>query len=129
MKFSITPVEAIKGIDDMGEGMRQMADRVDPVKNAVSPLGIFVLEVDESILEGLPDLRSVKGLIVAAKVDYTPKVDADLAVGDVIRSINRVALNHPEDLRAELARYQPGDPIVLEIERKRVFQFIAFEME
>jgi S1-C subfamily serine protease len=77
----------------------------------------------------LPDLRSKKGLIVAARVDYTPKLDADLEVGDVIRSINQVALNHPEDLRAELARYHPGDAIVLEIEHKKVFQFIAFEME
>jgi serine protease Do len=129
MKLSITPVEAIKGIDSMAEGIGHMADRVDPVKNAVSPLGIFVLELGDNVTEGLPDLRSKKGLVVAAKVDYTPKLDADLEVGDVIRSINRVALNHPEDLRTELARYRPGDPIVLEIEHKKVFQFIAFEME
>jgi hypothetical protein len=38
-------------------------------------------------------------------------------------------LSRPEDLRAELARHRPGDAIVLEIERKRVFQFTAFEME
>jgi S1-C subfamily serine protease len=57
------------------------------------------------------------------------KLDADLEVGDVIRSINRVPLNHPADLRTELARYRLGDAIVLEIERKKVYQFIAFEME
>jgi serine protease Do len=129
VRLSVMPVETAKGIDSMAEGIGRLADRVDPVKNAISPLGIFVLELGEDIAEALPDLRSVKGLVVAAKVDYTPKLDADLEVGDVIRSINRVALNHPEDLRAELARYQPGDPIVLEIEHKRVFQFIAFEME
>ena len=129
MKLSVIPVEAIRGIDSMAEGIGRMADRVDPVKNAVPPLGIFVLELGDNIAEGFPDLRSDKGLVVAAKVDYTPKIDADLEVGDVIRSINRVAVNHPEDLRTELARYRPGQPIVLEIKHKKVFQFIAFEME
>jgi len=129
IRVSIKPVEAIKGIDDMGEGPGRLADRVDPEKSSISQLGIFVLEVDDAIVEGRPDLRSAKGLIVAAKVDYIPKVNADLAVGDVIRSINRVVVNHPSDLRAELARYKPGDPIVLEIEHKKVFQYVAFEME
>jgi serine protease Do len=128
IKLSITTVEGATGVDSMAEKI-DMADMVDPMKNAISPLGIFVLELADDIVVGLPGLRSAKGLIVAARVDYTPKLDADLEVGDVIRSINRVALNHPEDLRAELARYHPGDAIVLEIEHKKVFQFIAFEME
>jgi S1-C subfamily serine protease len=106
-----------------------MADLVEPRNNLIVPLGVFVLAVTDKIAEGLPGLRSTKGLIVAAKDDYTPKLDADLEVGDIIRSINRIALNRPEDLRTELARYQPGDAIVLEVEHKRVFRFTAFEME
>jgi serine protease Do len=136
MKRSIIAVEAskridsmAKGIDSMSEGIDTMADLVDPQNNLVSALGVFVLELTDKTAEGLPDLRSEKGLIVAAKVDYTPELDADLEVGDVIRSINRVPLNHHEDLRTELARYRLGDAIVLEIERKKVYQFIAFEME
>jgi serine protease Do len=136
MKLSISPVEASKridgmaeGIDSMAEEVDSMADLVDPQNNLVSPLGVFVLELNDKPAEGLPDLRSVKGLVVAAKVDYTPQLDAELEVGDVIRSMNGVPLNHPEDLRAELARHHAGDAIVLEIERKRVFQFTAFEME
>jgi serine protease Do len=121
-KLSITAVDDIKGIDNM-------ADLIEPQNSLIVPLGVFVLEVTDKIAEGLPGLRSTKGLIVAAKDDYTPKLDADLEVGDIIRSINRIALNHPEDLRAELARYQPGDAIVLEVEHKRVFRFTAFEME
>lgn len=38
-------------------------------------------------------------------------------------------MNHPNDLRAERARCQPGDANVLEIELEKVLQFIAFEME
>jgi serine protease Do len=121
VKLSITAVEA-KEIDGM-------ADLGDPQNMLISPLGVFVFELSGEIAEWLPALRSAKGLVVAAKVDYTPRLDADLEVGDVIRSINRVELNHTEDLRSELARYHPGDAIVLEIEHKRVFEFTAFEME
>jgi serine protease Do len=118
----------IMAVDDT-KGTESMADLVEPQNNLIVPLGVFVLELNDKIAEGLPGVRSAKGLVVAAKVDYTPKLDADLEIGDVIRSINRVPLNHPEDLRAELARYQSGDAIVLEIEHKKVFQFTAFEME
>jgi serine protease Do len=121
-KLSIMAVEDTKGTDSM-------ADLVEPQNSLIVPLGVFVLELTDKISEGLPGLRSVKGLIVAAKVDYTPKLDADLEVGDIIRAINRIPLNRPEDLRSEIARYQPGDAIVLEVERKRVFQFTALEME
>jgi len=136
MKCSIIAVEASKridgmaeGIDSMAEEVDSMADLVDPQTNLVSALGVFVLEVTDKAAEGLSDLRSAQGLVVAAKVDYAPQLDAELEVGDVIRSMNGVPLSHPKDLRAELARHHPGDAIVLEIERKRVFQFIAFEME
>jgi predicted metalloprotease with PDZ domain len=136
MKRSIIPAEASRrvdgmaeGIDSMAEEVDSMADLVDPQNNLVSPLGVFVLELTDKPAEGLPDLRSTKGLVVAAKVDYAPQLDAELEIGDVIRSMNGVPLNHAADLRAELARHHPGDAIVLEIERKRVFQFTAFEME
>jgi len=119
---------SIMAVDDT-KGTGSMADLVEPQNSLIVPLGVFVLELSDRIAERLPDLRSAKGLVVAAKVDYTPKLDADLEVGDVIRSINRVPLNHPEDLRSELARYRPGAAIVLEIEHKKVFQFTAFEME
>lgn len=121
-KLSIMAVDDTKGTDSM-------ADLVQPQNSLILPLGVFVLELSDKIAEGLPGLRSAKGLVVAARVDDMPKLDVDLEVGDVIRSINRVPLNRPEDLRAELARYQPGAAIVLEIEHKKVFQFTAFEME
>jgi serine protease Do len=129
MKRSIMAVEATNGNDSMAEGTDSMAELVDATNNLVAPLGVFVLALTDKSVEEPPNLRSATGLIVAAKVDYTPQLDADLDVGDVIRSINRVPLKHPDDLRSELARYHPGDAIVLEIERGAVFQFIAFEME
>jgi serine protease Do len=121
-KLSMIAIDDIEGLDNMG-------DLVAPQNNLIVRLGVFVVQLTDKVAEGLPGLRSVKGLVVAAKDDNMPDLDADLQVGDVIRSINRVPLNLPEDLRAELIRYQPGAAIVLEIEHKRVLQFIAFEME
>jgi serine protease Do len=119
---------SVMAVDD-DKATDNIADLVEPQNCLIVSLGVFVLELTDKIAEGLPGLRSAKGLVVAARVDSTPKIDADLDIGDVIRSINRVPLNRPEDLRAELGRYQPGDAIVLEIEHKKVFQFTAFEME
>jgi serine protease Do len=121
-KLSVTPTDDPKSIDTM-------ADLIEPQNNLIVPLGVFVLEMNDKIAEKLPGLRSTTGLIVVAKEDYMPKLDADLEVGDIIGSINRIQLKRPEDLRRELARFHSGDAIVLEVEHKRVFRFAAFEME
>jgi serine protease Do len=121
-KLSVTPTDDPKSIDNM-------ADLIEPQNNLIVPLGVFVLEMNDKIAEKLPGLRSSTGLIVVAKDDYTPKLDAELEVGDIIRSINRTTLNRPEELRNELAHFHTGDAIVLEVEHKRVLRFNAFEME
>jgi hypothetical protein len=51
-------------------------------------------------------------------VGYEPPVDAELNVGDVIRSCN-----------GRIEALKTGDPVVLEVERQGVMQFVAFEME
>ena len=118
----IPAIEASAGVDSL-------ADLIDPQKSLIGPLGIFVLELDKSMAAGLRNLRSSSGVIVAAKVDYAPAIDADLAVGDVIRSVNGVQLNAANDLRAELERFQSGDPVVLEIEREGKYQFVSFDKD
>jgi S1-C subfamily serine protease len=82
-----------------------------------------------SVMNTLANLRSFSGLVVAGTVDYTPAIDADLAVGDVIRSINGVPLTATSQLRSELERLNAGEPVVLEIEREGAYQFVSFEME
>jgi len=77
----------------------------------------------------LATLRSSAGVVVAGKVDYTPPIDADLAVGDVICSLNGVRLTAARHLRSELEHFKTGDAVVLEVERQGRFQFVSFEME
>ena len=110
-------------------GAENLADMVDPEKGLIGPLGIFGLELNDSIADAVPNLRSSAGVIVAGKVDYTPAIDADLVVGDVIRSINGVRLAGTSDLRSELQRFRAGDAVVLEVERQGTYRFVSFEME
>jgi S1-C subfamily serine protease len=110
-------------------GAERLSDLIDFQKGLIGPLGIFVLELDKSNANALSDLRSSSGVIVAGKVDYTPAIDVDLAVGDVIRSVNGIVMTGTHDFRSELERFKTGDPVVLEIERQGTYQFVSFEME
>lgn len=121
-KLYIPAMQAASGVDSL-------ADRIDPRQGLIGPLGIFVIELDKSVTDMRPGLRSSAGLIVVGTVDYTPAIETDLAVGDVIRSINGLRVIGTKDVRSALEHGKPGDPIVLEVERQGAFQFVAFEME
>lgn len=122
LKLQIAAVEAHNGAE-------RLSDLVDPQKDLLNSLGVFALNLDHSVADVLPDLRSSSGVIVAARVDYEPKLDVDLSVGDVIRSINGTPVTSVDMLRTELDRHKPGDSVVLEVERQGVFQFVGFQME
>jgi serine protease Do len=121
-KLYVPAIEAQRGIE-------RLSDLIDPQKNLVAPLGIFVLDLDASLADALPNLRSSSGIVVAAEVDYSPAIDADLVLGDVIRSVNGIKIVSTSDFRSELERFRPGDAVVLEVERKGQYQFVSFEME
>jgi serine protease Do len=110
-------------------GVESLADLIDPRKSLIQPLGIFVLELNKSVLDLLANLRSSSGIVVAGKVDYTAPIDADLAIGDVICSLNGIQLTSTSHFRSELDRFKTGDPVVLEVERQGRFQFVSFDME
>ena len=110
-------------------GVESLSDLIEPQKGLIGPLGIFVVDLNKSIVDALPHLRSSSGVIVAGKVDYTPPIDADLSVGDAIRSINGISLTGTEHFRSELERLKTGDPAVLEIERQGTYQYVTFEKE
>ena len=100
-----------------------------PQNGLIQPLGIFVLDLKKPVLDMLATLRSSAGVVVVGKVDYTPPIDADLAAGDVICSLNGIQLTGTSHLRSELERFKTGDAVVLEVERQGRFQFVSFEME
>jgi serine protease Do len=114
---------------DVPNGVERLSDLIDPQKSLISPLGVFLLDLTPSIAGALPDLRSSAGVVVAARVDYEPLISADLNVGDVIRSINGQPVKTIDELRSRLSQFKPAEPVVMEVERQGVYQFVSFEME
>ncbi len=114
---------------DVPNGIERLSDLIDPQKSLVAPLGVFLLDLTPSVAGSLPDLRSSAGVVVAAIVDYEPIISADLAVGDVIRSLNGQPVKTVEGFRTQLSQFKPAEPVVLEVERQGIYQFVSFETE
>jgi serine protease Do len=122
MKISVTPAEARVGAGSL-------ADLIEPDEDLIVPLGLFVVELNEDARDVIGSVRSQSGLVVAATLENEPPVYADLAAGDIIRSLNETPLKHVSDLRNGLAHLKPGDSAVLEVETDGVLRYVAFDMQ
>ena len=119
---SVTPVNAPPVVENL-------SDLINPKRDLIAPLGIFVIDLKHSSVGALLNLRSDNGVLVAGLLGGEPATAADLGVGDVIRAVNGQRLDDSQQLRQILAGLKPGDAVVLEVERQSVLQYVAFEME
>ena len=87
------------------------------------------MDLKGSEVGSLLNLRSDGGVLVIGLLGGEPAVAADLSAGDAIRAVNGAPLENAQQLRQILAGLKPGDPVVLEVERQSVLQYVAFEME
>ncbi|MBV8438336.1 MAG: trypsin-like peptidase domain-containing protein [Silvibacterium sp.] len=120
--LSVTPMDLPPAVDSL-------SDLIDPKKDLIAPLGIFVFDLDDSLAEALPSIRSKRGVIVAGLLGEEPATLADLQVGDVVRAVNGKSVTNSDEFRKSLAGFNPGDPVVLEVERQSAMMYVAFEME
>lgn len=122
MMLNITP-------QPLNTGIESLEDLVRPEESLVGPLGIFVVPLSAEVRQLMGGVRSEGGVVVAGILDNEPQVYADLAEGDIIRSINQKAVSQAGDLRSTISGLKPGDPAVLEVERNGALRWVAFEME
>jgi len=97
------------------------ADSLAAIKiddNLVSKLGIV----------GSPSGSSSSGVEVVARLRGAD-TQAELVVGDVIRSINSVPVTSVAQLRGILEGFKQGDAVALRVERKGKPMYVAFEMD
>jgi serine protease Do len=122
LTVDVTPVNAPPMIDNL-------SDLINPTKDLIAQLGIFVTDLKHGEVGAMLNLRSDSGVLVIGVLGGEPATAADLSTGDVIRAVNGVPLENSEQLRQILARLKPGDAVALEVERQSVLQYVAFEME
>jgi serine protease Do len=103
-----------------------LLDPQDTQKNLVRPLGILAVTVTPELIDRLGSLRIGSGAAVLARTADMPTLD--LAAGDVVHAVNGAPVLSVEALREALAGMKRGDSVVLQIERRGGFEFVAFEM-
>jgi serine protease Do len=120
------PVAMAERQDPHGE----LAAATDARQNMVPRLGILGIGLDRRLAQSLPVIRVSSGVVVASRV--TGALDAQeggLEVGDVIYSVNRNPVAGLAELRSALDGFKPGDPVVLQIERRGQLMYLAFTIE
>ena len=102
---------------------------VTPDENLVRRLGILAVDLDQSTAKLLPFLRGESGVVVAARSPEATTGRVELAPGDVIHALNGRPITGLAQLRSAIDGFLPGDPVVLQIERRGQFMYLAFEIE
>ncbi len=107
----------------------RFAGMVHPDRNLVPQLGILGIDLDRQMVPFFSGLRRPFGVIVAARaVETTPLDGEGLNPGDVIYSVNRLDVSSLAELKAAIARYRPGDPVVMQVQRGSTLRLITLEM-
>jgi serine protease Do len=107
----------------------RFAGMVHPDRNLVPQLGILGIDLDRDMAPFFSGLRRASGVIVAARaVEATPLDGDGLNPGDVIYSVNRLDVSSLLELKAAIARYRPGDPVVIQVQREGKLRLITLEM-
>jgi serine protease Do len=100
-----------------------------PEQNVVPRLGLLALDLDENVARRLPPLRAKAGVVVAAVTGEGPAWADAPEPGDVIYSLNGTFMTSVAALRDAVAKIQPGQPIVLRVERATKLMYLAAEAE
>ncbi len=118
-------VSVVERANDPG----RFADLVDEDRNLVASLGLLAVEMNDQIAGMMPWLRERTGIVVAAQAFGVVGVPSGLQPADVILSVNGQAVMTLGQLNSILGRMDPGDPVVLHVDRRGQRVFLVFEME
>jgi serine protease Do len=133
----VVQVEVLRGRDrlafqvpaaERSRRMEEMLDSGDTSKNLVRRLGILSVDVDDRVRRVIPLREPTGALVIARTLDGT-SVDSGLIQGDVVHALNREPIQSVEALRRAIKARNPGEPVVLQIERSGQFHYLHFEMD
>jgi len=94
----------------------------------VAELGVMGIPVNERPRSEMSRRRSKSGVVVVAKLDQSQQ-KTDLAMDDLIRSVNGRSISTVKELRMEIEKYKSGESVVLQVERNGRLMYVSFEMD
>ena len=116
-------------VQESKDDQDRFLDMVTPEKNLIPRLGVLVIDINEELKKILPVLRKENGVLVAARAADAPYWNYGLIPGDIICQLNREPVLTIENLQLILEKYQKGDAVVLEVQRRIEMIYVAFEIE
>ncbi len=121
LRFDVPVLENDEESDDPINSLLNESSRV-------VELGVMGISVNERPRSDTSHRRSKSGVVVVAKLDHTQQ-RTDLAMDDLIRSVNGSPISNVKELRSEIEKYKSGEPVVLQIERKGRLMYLSFDMD
>lgn len=124
-----TPMSFYVSVSVYHENIDDLSDIPGLQKSLVRKLNIFVTDLDGDVGALVDAKRSESGVVVVAQLGGSSALDTGLEAGDIIRAVGRTALQTTSQFEIMVRDLRPGDPVVLQVERKGRLQYLAFEME
>ena len=124
-----TPMSFYVAVKVYHENIDDLADIPGLQRRLVRKLNVFVADLDGNVRPLLENSRSESGVVVVAQLSGSNAMDTGLETGDIIRAVDRTALETTSQFETLVHNLRPGDPVVLQVERKGKLQYLAFEME
>jgi serine protease Do len=121
-------VEAKVTVQERADDPNRFMDMVRENSNPVPRLGILAIDINETVLKMISELRKPAGVLVAARVADLPGFEEGLAPGDLIISLNGKGVPNVEALRGILGNLQTGSPVVLQIQREDQLKFVVLDL-
>ncbi|MCU1222358.1 MAG: peptidase and chymotrypsin/Hap [Edaphobacter sp.] len=103
-----------------------LKDFIDP-QNLVSPLGVFVHDLDDDLRNAFPHIRIASGVIVVAQSPDLNSYTSSLRAGDILHAVNQTSIESVDQLRSMFRAIKSGQSMVLQIERAGKLQYVSFE--
>jgi serine protease Do len=102
---------------------------VDQNVHNVPQLGILAMDIDEKVRGLVDGLRRDKGIIVASRAVSATTASGVLQQGDVIYTFDRQPVGSLGELRKLLESKEPGDTVVMQIERDGRLRYIEVPLD
>jgi len=100
----------------------ELLDYADISRDSISQLGVIAVTMNTGIGRLSHGGRFPDGVVVAAKYSGILSSENELEAGDIIHWVNGHLVQDASDLRESLAHAQVSDPLVLQVERAKVYR-------